>query len=135
MNKMNDSTNINNGLDILVINVFPTYEDEVLDKITHHKTYGSEFIPEIDGKKLLQKILPIEEAMEEGKGSHLYNNVLRTYNHVMKSLIELQTKQTTGGIFVNPQSISTLDDIESMRDRFENGELIPNSGSFGKYYQ
>jgi len=106
----------------------------ILEEIVNSKKLGESFIPEIDGRKLLKEILPIEQAIAAGKDSELYREVTLAYRKIMREMFKIQKYAGKGGVFAVIKEPITLDYYDNRRDRFENGELVKYNNTFGRYY-
>jgi hypothetical protein len=63
---------------------------EILTAIIYNQKFGKTFVPEVDGKKIMMKMLPLEEAKAAGKGSELYQKVVSTFKTVTEYLTMMQ---------------------------------------------
>lgn len=92
---------------------------EILRKIKLESRNIKHFIPEFDGIKMLENLLPIDKALEEGKESKLYQITNETYKIVKKSLFSEKVRGFwEGGIIGEPIKKPDLSFYESKIDRY-----------------
>ena len=102
---------------------------EILRKIYSESKKIKHFVPEYDGMKMLENLLPIEKALEEGKESELYQITNEAYKIVKKSLFSEGVRGFwEGGIIGEPIQRPDLDFYDTRREIFYSIDLLPHKG-------
>lgn len=102
---------------------------KILETIINSKRYGESFIPEVDGKEMLMKMLPLEEAKAAGKGSELYQRVLSAFNTVTEYLTMMQNGITPS----IPMHQSTKNYCAPRSDTHRREDPRPYAGPYGHW--
>ncbi|MGV8172006.1 MAG: hypothetical protein ACP5OA_04910 [Candidatus Woesearchaeota archaeon] len=106
---------------------------KILEKIVNSEKFGESFIPEVDGKKMLIEMLPIEQAKIAGKGSEIYNTVIVAYKTIMEDIVLIQKglkSQITSSIPI--KNITTSYD-DTTREILHKRSTGPYRGVYGHW--
>ena len=91
------------------------YVFDTIDTIVNDEKFGVNFIPEIDGKRIIQTTLPIQEAITKGKESDEYKTILAAYkiiNQYVQRKIEKISPALNQHDYYKTNKKPTLDELD-----------------------